>query len=384
MGQAKKILITTGIFPPAIGGPALFAKNLAEKLAEKNQVTILTYASAFKKPLGSSAKKIKIKTVWRHWPWGWRHLLYGLKVTREARRHQQILVLNVLHGGWPLIWTKKPFLVRVVGDRVWEMAVNRNQTSLLIDDWQKEKKEGLNGWLAKKQTQICQKAQKIIVPSHYLANLVTAWGVDPQKITVIYNGVNFPVANLEKENARRQIGIAGHILLSVGRLVPWKGFRLLIKLMPRFLELNPFFRLVIMGEGPEKPALEKIVKNLRLEKKVVLVGRQSPAQLAIYLAAAEIFILNTGYEGFSHQILEAMQAGVPVVTTASGGNREVVRQGENGFMIRYNDEFNLYEAVKALWQYPEMRERFSEEGKKTAAQFSWEKCWQEWEKTLNS
>lgn len=116
-----------------------------------------------------------------------------------------------------------------------------------------------------------------------------------------------------------------------------------------------------------------MVKNMGLDKKVYLVGKKNKEELATYLASAEIFILNTGYEGFSHQILEVMMAGVPVVTTVVGGNREVIHQGENGFMVRYNDEFNLVEAIKTVWQTPELQKRFNKEGKKTAEYFGVDK-----------
>ena len=183
----------------------------------------------------------------------------------------------------------------------------------------------------------------------------------------------FKPAETNREEARNKIGIHGNILLSVGRLVPWKGFRMLIKIMPQLLEINQFFRLVLVGEGPEKKILEAVTKNLGLEKKVYLVGKKSGSELATYLAAADIFILNSGYEGFSHQLLEAMACGVQVITTAVGGNKEIIHQGENGFMVKYNDEFNMIEAIKTVWNTPELRERFIQNGKKTVAHFSVEK-----------
>jgi len=131
--------------------------------------------------------------------------------------------------------------------------------------------------------------------------------------------------------------------------------------------------LVIVGDGPDKKMLESMIKNLGLERKVFLVGKKSQSELAAYLAAADMFVLNTGYEGFSHQILEAMTAGAPIITTAVGGNREIIRQGENGFMVKYNDEFNLIEAVKSLWQDSELKAEFVENGKKTVEKFSLEK-----------
>ena len=145
---------------------------------------------------------------------------------------------------------------------------------------------------------------------------------------------------------------------------------MLIKIMPRLLEISQIFRLVIVGSGPEEENLKKIIKNMNLDKKVYLVGSKSREELADYLASSDVFVLASGYEGFSHQILEAMSSGVPVVTTAIGGNKEIMVQGENGFMVRYNDEFNLFEAIKTVWQDQKLKDNFIKEGKKTVQKFS--------------
>jgi glycosyltransferase involved in cell wall biosynthesis len=116
-----------------------------------------------------------------------------------------------------------------------------------------------------------------------------------------------------------------------------------------------------------------MVKNMGLDRKVYLVGKKSKEEMAVYFAAADMFVLNSGYEGFSHQILEAMSAGTPVIASAVGGNREVVNQGKNGFLIKYNDEFNLIEAIKGMHQSSEFREEFAVEGKKTVEKYSLEK-----------
>ncbi len=268
---------------------------------------------------------------------------------------------------------KKKFLVRIAGDYAWETAANRGKTFLLIDDFQKSKKSGRIGILHGLQTWVCEKADIVIVPSQYLSSLVSGWGVSESKIRVIYNGVDFKVPEISKEEARKKIGIAGNIILSVGRLVPWKGFKMLVKIMPQLLQINQFFRLVIVGDGPEYKTLQSMIKNLHLEKTVYLAGKKTKEELGWYMAAADIFVLNTGYEGFSHQILEVMSAGVPVVATAVGGNLEVIHQGENGFLVKYNDEFNLVEAIKTVWQTPELRERFIEEGRRTVQRFNYEK-----------
>ena len=68
-----------------------------------------------------------------------------------------------------------------------------------------------------------------------------------------------------------------------------------------------------------------------------------------------------------------MSAGLPIITTNAGGNVEVIKQGENGLMVKYNDEFNIIEAVRAVWNNQELRDKFIAEGRKTASQFTVER-----------
>ncbi len=383
--KTQNILITTGIFPPEIGGPASYSNTLAKRLSDSSKVAVLTYSSktSFSE---DKTQPFKIVRVWSKLPKGLKHLIYFFKAIFLARKSDVVYALNAVSAGVPAMYAakllRKKFFVKIVGDAAWEKAMNTGETHFLIDDFQKNPKKGRIGRLHKLQQRVCLSADGVIVPSKYLADMVHGWGIPKEKIKVIYNGVDFSPSDLSKEEARRKTGIFGHIILSAGRLVPWKGFRMLIKIMPQILEINQAFRLVIVGDGPERKKLESMIRNLGLGNKVFLVGQKRKAELAEYLVAADMFVLNTGYEGFSHQILEAMAAGVPVITTAVGGNKEVIEQGENGFLVKYNDEFNLVEAVRSLWNSPELREEFMEKGKKTAEKFNSEKMFAETIKIL--
>jgi len=376
----KRILITTGIFPPDIGGPASYVVTVGQKTSGLADVTVVTYSS---KLSYKSDKELpfKVVRVWRKWPKFLKHLIYFFRVFRLASKNDVIYSLNAVSAGLPSLLVakirRKRFLVKIVGDYAWEMAVQKNKSSFLINDFQAATKKGWIKLLAKTQYWVCRKADGVIVPSQYLADIVRGWGTKPNKIHLIYNGVDFKKSELTKEDARKKIGIPGNIILSSGRLVPWKGFRMLIKIMPKVLEINQFFRLIIIGDGPEMNNLKTIVRNMGLDRKVYLVGKKSKEDMALYLAASDMFILNSGYEGFSHQILEAMAAGVPVIASAMGGNKEVVNQGENGFLVRYNDEFNILEAIKGLHQSPELKNEFIIEGRKTVEKYSLERMMNE-------
>ncbi len=382
----KHIIIATGIFAPEIGGPASYARTLATRLAKSGPVTVVTYSSVHRSA-DDTTLPFKVVRVWSRWPKGIKHLFYLITILKHTKEASVVFALNAISAGLPARFAarfhKKKFIVKIVGDAAWERAINSGKTSLMLNDFQKSKKSGWIKLLHTAQFQICKGAHAIIVPSEYLADIVGGWGILAGKIKVIYNGVDFIPSDLSKEDARKKLNISGNILFSWGRLVPWKGLRMLIKIMPQLLQINQFFRLVIVGSGPDRAVLETMIRNMNLDRKVWLMGQKSHREVADYLAASDIAILNSGYEGFSHQILEAMTAGVPVVASASGGNREIIHQGENGFMVKYNDEFNLVEAVRTVWNSAEMRERFIEGGKETVAHFTADKMFQETVDLLN-
>lgn len=380
MDSTRNIIIATGVFPPDIGGPASYSQTIASRLAKTNRVIVITYSSVWKNEEDKNCP-YKVVRIWAKWPKGIKHLIYGLKVLIEARNCEVVFALNAVSAGVPARFAarvfRRKFAVKIVGDAAWERAVGRGKTPLLLNDFQKSKKSGWVGVLHSLQYSVCKGANIVIVPSEYLSEIVQGWGIPNDKIKVVYNGSDFRASGLSKEEAKAKVGVTGNILFTWGRLVPWKGFRMLIKIMPKLAEVSPFFKLVIVGSGPDKGILETMVRNLRLERKVILAGKKNLSDIAVYLAASDIAILNTGYEGFSHQILEAMIAGVPLITTNSGGNKEIIHQGENGMMVKYNDEFNLVEVIRAISNNPEMQEHFIEEGKKTASHFSVEKMFDE-------
>ena len=376
----KKVLFATGIFYPDIGGPASYSKLVGEELSKLTKVELITYSSV-RNHSDDRYLPFKVNRVWKKWPWFLRHAIYYLKVMNRAKNYDVLYALNTINAGLACYHAartfKKKFYVRIVGDYAWQVAQEKGKTDLGIDEFQKSEKCGKIKSLYELQRKVCKKADKIIVPSKYLKKIVMGWGISEDKISVIYNGVNFKPADISKEEARKEIGISGNIILSAGRLAPWKGFKMLIKIMPQLLEMNQFSRLVIVGDGPERKKLETMIVNAGLDKKVYLVGAKSKDGLAVYLAAADMFVLNTGYEGFSHQILEAMAAEVPIITTSVGGNLEIAKHGENTLLIEYNDEFNLVETIKMLSNKSELQKKLVIRAKKILGDFSSEKMMKE-------
>lgn len=385
--MTKKITIAAGSFWPEIGGPSSYLKAILPKIKEAGfevKVVARSKKKSYPEDSGFGFKIYRIKD----WPFKpLNYLRYFFKLLRAAKSSDIIYAQGPVSSGYPAYlankFLRKKLVVKITGDYTWEQFALKNEV-LDVLDFQNKKISGKFNTLRKVQIKVCQSADRVIVPSRFLAKVVEYWGVKKENIEVVYNGTDFEPVNMKKENARREMGISGNIILSIGRLVPWKGFKMLIKIMPELIKEHNFARLVIVGDGPEMETLETIKNNLGLQNKVYLVGKKSQEELKTYLAAADMFVLNTGYEGFSHQILEAMAAGVPVVTTNAGGNPEMIKQGENGFMVKYNDELNLAEAIKGIFDHQDIREKFIEEGKKTARKFTIERMADETIKVLDS
>jgi glycosyltransferase involved in cell wall biosynthesis len=218
--------------------------------------------------------------------------------------------------------------------------------------------------LKKIQKLVAGRAEKIVVASHYLKRIIGNWGVSTDKIRVIYNAFAVPKIPTVVPASQKPI------LVSVGRLVPWKGFSTLIDLMPRLLILEPDLELLIIGDGPDQRTLQTQIDQAQLTKQVKLLGRLDTETLFAYLSQATVFVLNTSYEGFSHQLLEVMAIGLPVVTTEVGGNPELITDQVTGLLVPYDDKEALSSAISHLLSQPKLRESLALAAKAKVAEFS--------------
>lgn len=332
-----KILIVTGIYPPDIGGPATYSKLLMEELPKYEfDVDLLNFGDY----------KIYPKLL--------RHFVFFWQVLKQGRYTDIIYTQDPVSVGFPTalanVFLRKKFVLKIVGDYAWEQGCQRFGVKDLLDDFSVNfsKYNIAVKFFKKIQLFSAKHAEAIIVPSNYLKKIVSNWGVSAEKIKVIYNAFDSITFTKTKDEVRKKLNLNGKILISVGRLVPWKGMEMLISLMPDILKKIPDTKLIIVGDGPEKEKLEVLKNNLGLQKYINLVGRLNNQELVDYLLAADLFLLNTSYEGFSHQLLEVMNIGLSVVTTAVGGNIELIDNKQNGLLLPYNNREIWLEEITSL------------------------------------
>ncbi|WP_245921740.1 glycosyltransferase [Bowmanella denitrificans] len=197
-----------------------------------------------------------------------------------------------------------------------------------------------------------QAADKLICVSDSLRQLAISLGAPAEKLVVVGNGIDTEKFKaLNKAEARHSLGIDedARVLVTVGGLVPRKGFHRVIDCIPTLLKSHPKLIYLVVGgasaEGNYEPQLRKQVQNLDLEEQVRFMGPLPPDKLSLPLSAADVFVLSTANEGWANVILEAMACGTPVVATDVGGNAEVVRQPDTGTIVPFDDHQALSGAL---------------------------------------
>lgn len=197
-----------------------------------------------------------------------------------------------------------------------------------------------------------QQSSHIISVSQSLKDHASNNGISPKKITVIGNGVDTSkFVPLSKSQAKHQLGIDEDekVLITVGGLVPRKGFHRVIEALPIILKDHPKLKYLIVGgaslEGNYEPELRAQAKKLNLEKHVIFCGTQAPHELHKYLSAADLFVLSTENEGWANVLLESISCHTPVVATDVGGNSEVISSTDLGYIVPFDDKHALIDKI---------------------------------------
>ncbi|MBM3255312.1 MAG: glycosyltransferase family 4 protein [Candidatus Omnitrophica bacterium] len=205
---------------------------------------------------------------------------------------------------------------------------------------------------------------KLIVVSGYdkqkgLDNLI---GID-SKYTLIRYGIDYSEFGLQEKSIREELGIGPKDLL-VGMIAcfkPQKSPQDFIKLAFLVRQQMPLVKFILVGDGALRPDIERLIKRLGLKEQVILSGwRRDIPQI---LAALDIFVLTSLWEGLPIAALEAMASARPVVVTHTGGISEVITEGETGFLASPRDQRKLTQNLVALLKDKGLRVRIGTKAK---------------------
>lgn len=375
--QKLNLVIAADIFPPDIGGPATHSSQIAREFTRRgHNVQVVCYQDT-EKP----AKKYPFPVTRIHNRYNLLHkyLLYTLSLIKRARKADVIYAMGPVNAGLPAMIAskilRKQYLVKIVGDYAWEQAWVQKGLTVSVDDFQGRQEAGKIGLLQKIQTKVVSSARLVITPSLYLKKIVKGWGKTASLIKVIYNSFAFQERSEKlgsKKDIQKMLGLSGTIALTVCRLVPWKGLDMLIDIWPTLLKKFPDLKLVIVGGGTEHDRLIGRVSQEKLTDSVIILGQVPREQVKLYYAASDLFILNSGYEGLSHALLEAMSRKLPVLVSKVGGNIELVDDGFNGLAIPYNDHDAWEEGITKILSSTTLAKHLTEQHVLELKDFSFE------------
>ncbi|MCL4457144.1 MAG: glycosyltransferase family 4 protein [Nitrospirae bacterium] len=174
-------------------------------------------------------------------------------------------------------------------------------------------------------------------------------------VTVIHNGVDIerfiPADKNTEIRAHWGIPSGNPVIMSVGRLVGWKGLHTIVGLLPEVGDAH----YVIVGEGPERESLYKLALHLNVSGRMHFLGAVAHSDLPRIISQADIFVQpSIGEEAFGISIVEAMSCGVPVLASRNGGMPEIVIDGKTGLLLPAGDKAAWKEAINTLLKQPDL------------------------------
>ena len=319
-----RVLVTVGIFPPDIGGPATFVPKIAKYFQDElnYEIEILTLSDNKNSNINDD---FSVKRIDRNLPIIYRWLKTIFTIYKLGK-NKDLIFVNGLGTETTIanIFLKKKIIRKIVGDPVWERAYSKAKISESFDEFQ-VKNYGFSISLQKKVRSFSIKKSDIVVtPSKHLKNFILNLGFK-NKIEIINNGVFIPEENTNIFT-NDQINIT-----IVSRLVSHKNIKKIIRAIS---DLNdPLIYLNIIGDGPELNQLQRISLESNNKDNIIFHGKLNRDDINHIFLKSDIYIQASNYEGLPHSLLEAMSYGIPVLCTPVGECKEILGNEDRGYIL---------------------------------------------------
>lgn len=300
--------------------------------------------------------------------------LYG---TRSIHRIMYMidlvrLSILVLSKGWrpDIITVQTPWEEGVIGCFLSRILNAKFLPQLHFDLFSSEwiAESLLNPWRFFISKKVLKSADGIRVVSTLLSKkLVDNFSIDYDRIYVAPVGVNFSPIQCSKRDAK--LNLSGSLIdcstvLFVGRVCSVKNLPLWVEVASIVSSSITNVRFIVVGDGPEMLSLKQKINDLHLQSKFILFGTQSHELMPTFYAAADVFLLTSHYEGFGRVVLESFLSGVPVVSTDCIGPKELIEDGENGYLCSSGDVKGLAGHIVDLLTNQAKAKSMGESGRK--------------------
>lgn len=366
-----RVLITSPVFPPDLGGPAVYVPSLGRFLVERGHTVGVVAFCSEAEPTGHP---FEITAIQRG-PLPVRYLKAFFAVLREAGKYdivyvqEHLALLHVLAGRL----RRKPVMIRMMVDGAWEISHRKgwiDGDNIVVF----ETKE--YDWRVKLVRRLQRYwwggCKRIISCSEFLRQIaIQRYGVAPDKVQRIFNAYHGTTPEEVQETpaeAREKLGLREdrRYLLTICRLMNWKRVDGILEALR---ELPEDVELLIAGDGPMEEEWKALARELGVEHRARFLGNVPHAQIPLYIRAASAFVLNSEYEGLSHTLIEVATLGTPIVCTGICGNPEVVEHERTGLLVESGDSAGLAAALRRILEEPELAAGFAREGQAQSNRF---------------
>lgn len=367
-----RVLITSPVFPPDLGGPAVYVPSLGRYLTERgHEVKVVAFSSRE----SHGEHPFEVLAILRG-PLPLRYLKAFFAVLREAKGRDVVYVqehLALLHVLAARL-RGVPVVIRIMVDGAWEIAHRKgwcgDDDIVTFQGKRYGWKVALTRTLQRRWWSWCR---HIIACSEFLRQiLIQSYGVPPGKVQRIFNAYHGPEVGAlpaSKTAARRELGLQPErrYVLTICRLMVWKGIDGILRALR---ELPDDVELLIAGDGDMEGPWKALARELQLEGRTRFLGNVPHARIPLWIRAADVFVLNSRYEGLSHTLLEVKALGTPIVASRVCGNPEVVEHGVDGLLVDPRDDAELARAIRSLLEDPALAARFVQAGLERCGRFS--------------
>lgn len=363
-----KIILATPVYPPEIGGPATYTKELATRLKSEHEIVIVAYASTSEIIPGTT-----LFVASKRRPLPLRLLKFTFDLFRASQDADVIYVQNAMAAGLPAVLVgmlrQIPIVLKFVGDEAWERASQERRTKKRLEEFLAAPEGGWRTSLRMMiQGFVLRHADIVTTPSAYLRDaIVKTYGIKNERAVVNYNAA-------EKEaEAPFSATPVPHQIVATARLVEWKGLDGIIRAVALLRKKYPDVRAAIAGDGPEEEKLKALAKELGVADRITFTGRVSRAETWHLRKSSEVYVLNSTYEGLPHTALTSFAARIPMVATNIPGTNEAVYNEVSGLLVPAGDDQALADAIARLFDDPALRARLVEGAERVLNEkFSWD------------
>jgi glycosyltransferase involved in cell wall biosynthesis len=263
--------------------------------------------------------------------------IYTILKHRSNLIHVHWAIPTGLIGVWAGRLLRRPVVVTIHGSD-FRMATERSS------------------FLTKIFLYVCQRAKQIICVSELQEKEIEKMGIKGKKILTFPMGIDKSFLEAGRNRGGKMVN-QSHVVLSNRNLLPLYNVSLLIRSIPTILKEEPHTKFIIAGDGQEREALLKEAENLNVSSFIEFLGRVPHEKVADLLATADIYVSTSLYDGTSVSLLEAMGSGAFPVVTDIPANREWITNGQNGFLVPFDEEEYLANRIVDAIRDPNLLEK---------------------------